>query len=112
MKTKLKIEGKSYELDIHAAIAHGVLSAVHEVKDGPLQVGDTFQGGGRNPLLLVQAVYNDPNSYQLLGLGASTNSDDFYQELHSMEEIEKYLYNGRMTFVKNVNNQIRSIIKP
>lgn len=74
-----------------------------------MRCGDVFHFGGRegtNPLWLVESVYSGDKRFQLVGIGASVNSNAFYHELHSLEEILAYLKDKRMRFVRNINNLI------
>jgi hypothetical protein len=109
-KIEIIINGVKHLLDVDRAKELGVLSQPLPER---LSAGDVFvhPTGRINSFLLVQAVYGNVNSFTLLGIGCSPNSNHFHTTLHSIDEIRKYLEENKMVFSKNVNSEIRSLVK-
>lgn len=68
-----------------------------------------------NPFLLAAVTYEDTNRgvemYQLLGIGVQCNSDSFFNKIHTKEECIKYLSDRGMRFDKNINGEIKDLVK-
>lgn len=99
MKTNIEINGKEYLLDIDEAKK---LNLLKDVYDAPAFTVGGIYSGRFNSFRLVQCIYGDNNSYQLMGLcaGASTHSDTFFHILHNKEEIIKYIENHDLKLIK------------
>ena len=109
MKTQVEIAGTKYLLDIDKAKKDGYLT---KIPNYPLNAGDVYvttKPGRCNPLLLVQVTYS-ADQYQLLGMGASPNSNEFYRGTHSKDEVREYLIKLNMKFAKNVNDAIYKLV--
>lgn len=112
---KIEIEGKFWNLDVDKAIAAKVMTE-YPKSNGKIKPGDVFAHPTQkiNNLLLVAGVnqygMNPENRYQLLGMGLSCNSNPFYNKLHSLEEIEVYLIEKEMVFVKNIDDEICALV--
>lgn len=117
--TKIELDGETYVLDINRAKELGVLSEDLDAKYPlPLNIGDVYkhETGRTNPLLLVKAIYCvEPSTghvpvsqkiYTLLGLGLAPNSDPFYRELHTIEEIKAYLRERNMRYSHNIESKV------
>lgn len=112
MKT-IKIEGTEYRIDIDRAKEFGVLK---EKTKYPLLPGDVYvcEKGNVNNLLLIQTQYgltDKDKRYNLLGIGFSPNSNDFYcKPDHTIEEIKKHLEDKKMQFSHNIGKEIRKLV--
>lgn len=104
---KITHEGTEYSLNVNKAIEAGFLKPVL-----PLKVGDVYvSSGNHGPQLLVQAIWGnktDRNAklYALLGIGCSPNSNSFFHNLHSLNEIEAYLNEKGLVFQKNIHKDV------
>lgn len=104
---KITHEGKEYSLNVTKAIEAGFLKPAL-----PLNVGDVYVSlGNHGPQLLVQAIWGnrtDRNAklYVLLGIGCSPNSNSFFHELSSLDEIEAYLNEKGLVFQKNIHKDV------
>lgn len=96
-KKEITIDGKHYMLDIEQAKAKGVITT--KLPDN-IDAGDVFVDpkGRFNRLRLIKAVYGSydyktDRAWNLLGVsgGCSPNSDQFFNELHTIGEIRNYL---------------------
>jgi hypothetical protein len=111
----INIEGKDYSLNIEQGIKIGALI---ELLIYPLTPGDVYKAksGGCNPFLLIEALYctnsqPNPRRWQLLGLATSVNSNIFFYELHTIDEIKEYLAKNDMTFSHNITLGICDLIQ-
>jgi predicted DNA-binding protein YlxM (UPF0122 family) len=43
-------------------------------------------------------------------MGCSPNSNAFYQELHSLEEIAEFLKSKKAAWLKNINGAVASLV--
>ncbi len=113
MNKLITVNGESYMLDLDRAIGTKCLRKVTEFDKRDLLPGDVFvpqRGVPTNPFLLVQSAYGRDDSWQLMGLGCSPNSDDFHRRLHTLEEIKEYLIEEKMVFAENINREIEKLV--
>jgi hypothetical protein len=107
MKINIAVDGVDYVLDVEKAIANKSL-----VRPYPLIPGDVYvpatDDNTINPLLLIQATYND--SYQLLGMGCSPNSNTFYKELHTKVEIAEFLKRINFVYSHNIAKEVIGLV--
>lgn len=108
---KVTIDSKNYHLDVEKAKQAGILRPAPHY---PLLPGDVYvhvYGKDKiNNFLLVQATYSPPR-YQLLGIGPQCNSGPFFDNLHTLPEIEEYLLTNDMVYCKNIHSEIKSLVK-
>ena len=111
MKNKIEINGKKYRIDLDKALSTGSLE---EIPAYPLSAGDVYtskdKGRTYNPVLLVRVTYSGDN-WQLLGIGASPNSGTFYDQVHTLEEIEAHLINNNLVFAKNISTHLIQLVR-
>jgi hypothetical protein len=103
MIEKIVIDGVNYNLDVTKAKSDGCLTEQRELKQG-----DVFVRHGYCNQLLVECAYN--TKYQLLGMGCGVNSNDFYEKIHTLKEIEAYLDKEGYKFLKNINEQVAKLV--
>lgn len=99
--------GKEYVLDVEIAIQSGAMKPKY-----PLQPGDVYKATTHysNPFLLVRIDYAR-DQYQLLGMGCSPNSNDFFcRGPHTLGEIGEYLERNGMVFHRNINKEIHNLV--
>jgi hypothetical protein len=107
---EIEIDGIKYKIDVDKCIKDGYLK-----KDLPFNVGGIYKDptGSTNSFILVQAIYCDNYTtretsaiYALLGLngGHAPNSNPFFKELHTKDEILAYLSGRGMVFDKKAPN--------
>lgn len=102
---KIKIQNKYYTLNAELAINLGALIENRTPKPGDVYIDPKKN---INPFLLVRVT---DDSYQLLGLcGVETNSGNFFEETHSLQEIEEYLNDEEMVFFKNIKEEIYDMV--
>lgn len=108
---KVTIDNDSFLLNVQAAVAAGILVPVPPPY--PLCAGDVYKPakGGCNPFLLVRVAYYK-DEWQLLGMGASTNSNEFFSKTHTKAEVETYLRQHGMVFDRNINRAIGDLVDP
>lgn len=110
MENKIEINGRKYRIDLDKALSTGALK---EIPAYPLNAGDVYtsrdKGYTYNPVLLVKVTYNGDN-WQLLGIGASPNSGTFYNQVHTIEEIEAHLTNHNLIFIKNISTHLAQLV--
>jgi hypothetical protein len=113
---KIDIGGVGYELAVERAKQ---LACLVEIPVYPLVAGDVYGVNDPqlscNPFLLVEATYvsygeNPGRVYQLCGMGVRPNSGTFFQSLHTKEEIEQFLRENGMKYLRNINHDIRSLV--
>lgn len=75
-------------------------------------VGDVYYDpeGLTNPLVLVKAAYSN-EGYQLLGLGLSSNSNEFYRKTHTIGEIVEKLKDCGMIWIGNIDPDVENLVK-
>lgn len=105
----IKIENVEYELDIERAKLNGSLKRA-AIKARDIRAGDVYNHPNVNSFLVIQATFSGDNCYQILGLGASPNSNIFFHELHTKEQIADYLNSKEMVFSKNINKDICALV--
>lgn len=113
---KLQLEGNTYILDVEQALAMDVLKHIPAY---PLQLGDVYvhPTGDINPFLLIQVTYDGGNvstlkpRFQLLGIsGVKPNFGEFFNSVHSMDEIRKYLISNGMIYSHNISTEIDNLV--
>jgi hypothetical protein len=107
MTTKVTIDGINYNLDVSQAVKLNLLTPAHYFNKGDVFKDPTED---RNPLLLVQVKY-EQDCWQLLGMGAGPNSNEFYLNTHTIKEIEDHLAENVMVFSHNINTKIIDLLK-
>ena len=104
---KFTYNDNTYEFDPKEVVAKGMASLYHDYT-----VGDVFkhENNSHCRVLLIRALYSSPKSYQLVGLGAAVNSGAFFEELHTIEEVAKYIKDKCLVFEKNINNRLVNLV--
>jgi len=108
MKEKININGKEYELDIDKAKTLGVLNDIKPKLKARVG-GIYYKSGWAIYLLCVKVFYYDDTSYQLLGHGSgySVYNDNFFQKLHTLDEISEYLEKNGYQYVKDAYQYVK-----
>lgn len=96
-------KGAEFDLDVERAIEAQVLKPRYPLKPGDVYIDPM---GVCNPFLLIQAAYEKPDSFALMGMGCTTNSNPFFSKTHTTEEIAAYLREKGMVFRDNVNMSV------
>ncbi len=117
---KIQHNNENYTLDMSAAIKMGIL--VKDLSDPTtFKAGDVFaiKGNENNPFLLIRAKYLDygiaqtdtkVKAYQLMGIGCTPNSGEFFKELHSLEEVYNHLSKLKMVRIGNLRSTIYQLV--
>lgn len=117
-RIEFKRDGEMYALYIQDAIDYGL---ARKIPYYPLNCGDVYKDptGITHNLLLIQVVdipysisilvNRSINAYQLIDV-VWPFKGKFYDETHSLDEIEKYLIEKKMVFHKNISEDIKKLI--
>lgn len=111
---KIEIDNVEYELDIERAKLNGSLKRA-AIKAVNIRPGDVYNHPERktNAFVVIEAIYGVGGCYQLLGMGASTNSNAFFHTIHTREEIADYLNDKEMLFTgRNISQDIAKLVGP
>lgn len=107
MKTCLLIiNNETYVLDVDAALQADLLH-----KKVEFSIGDVFVVPSEpniNPVVVVETAYR--KRYQLLGMGLGCNSNPFYQQEHSREDIDLWLMKGKWKKVGNIQHEVAGLV--
>lgn len=104
---EITYKNKTYVLDPELAIDTGAL-VVKKIL--PLHSGDVYKHAKYCSQLLVNVAYGK-DEWQLLGMGCSPNSNDFFREVHTIKEIENELRKDDYEFVRNISGEVCRLVE-
>ena len=110
----VNIEGKEYTIDIEKAKSLGILKD-KTIKD--FKVGDVYlyNDGENTKIIIVENGYYDvytPRRWNIAGLdGGLRVFADFGSDGASKKQMLEYLNDGHKKFIKNINEDIKSLIR-
>ena len=109
----LNIEGKEYTIDIEKAKSLGILKEDKTIKD--FKVGDVYLYKETTKIIIVENGYCDVNTlhrWNIAGLDQGLRVySDFGRNGASKEQMLEYLNDGPKKFIKNINEDIKSLMR-
>lgn len=106
---KIEIEGKEYEIDFNRAKELGLCKEIHE-KITDFSAGDVFESKNGTRILIIQTSYSN-TKYNIAGRNGLYLYSDFNSQPFSRVEMFEYLNSDlKYKFIKNINNDIDTLI--
>ena len=104
---KITFENKNYELDVTHAIGCGAMKLARTLITD-INAGDIFDVPNRSRVMIGRNYWDDsaPN-YFLMGINGVR---PFNCDLKTKQEMIDYLNEHRVTFIRNINDKIATLI--
>lgn len=114
MNAKLTLNNKEYTVNFDKLLALGVIEDYEEEAPNFHEIelfacGDVYEDSSKNVrVLIVSCDYNN-ETFQIAGLKGLEPFSDFEKPV-SFETILEFLNDGEYCFVKNINNEVETLI--